>query len=58
MATAGLLAGDELLQVGPLMGQRLTRRTILAQMAKGEAHAWTVLRNGRRLELAYPRRAP
>lgn len=54
LEAAGLQAGDEVLQVGPLKGKVLTRRAVMAVLARGEAHAWVVARQGKPMTLAFP----
>jgi C-terminal processing protease CtpA/Prc len=51
MERAGCKAEDEILRAGPLEGKALTRRSLLALMAKGEPHGWTVRRGNALVQL-------
>jgi hypothetical protein len=50
-------AGDEIVQVGPLKGKSLNRRNIQEWTAKRKAQVWTVLRDGRPLNIQVPPRS-
>jgi predicted aspartyl protease len=56
MAASGFQAGDEVLQVGPLQGNALTRRAIAALVAAGPQR-WLVRRNQRTEAILFPRSA-
>jgi hypothetical protein len=47
MAKAGCQPGDVLIRAGNLSGRALSRRTLMALMARGEAHIWIVRREGK-----------
>jgi hypothetical protein len=50
---AGCMAGDELIQVGDLRGQAITRRAVQDLVASGVKHTWIVRRNGQSTSLAF-----
>ncbi len=54
MDRAGCRVGDVLVRVGPLAGNRLTRRGILGWVRRGAPHAWIIRREGVLARLAYP----
>lgn len=47
MDLAGCRIGDELVRAGQLSGAKLSRRNLMALMAQGREHEWTVRRDGR-----------
>ncbi len=53
MEKAGCKAGDELIQVGGLLGQTLSRRAIQDLVASGIKHPWVVRRNGENVNLTF-----
>jgi hypothetical protein len=53
-ARAGLMEGDEALEVGPLRGDALTLRSVRAFSDQGEAHTWLIRREGKSLQLKVP----
>ena len=53
MERAGCQVGDEILQAGSLEGKTLTRRSLMALVAKGEPHPWVVRRGGARVTLDF-----
>jgi len=50
---AGCKVGDQVLQAGELKGETLTRRGVQDLVASGKAHTWTVLRNGKDLQILF-----
>ena len=53
MARAGCRVGDRLVRAGTLAGRALTRRSLLALVAKGEPHQWRVRRGGDLVTLSF-----
>jgi C-terminal processing protease CtpA/Prc len=53
MEKAGCKAGDELIQVGDLPGQALSRRSVQDLVASGVKHTWVVRRNGKEVPLTF-----
>jgi len=53
-AKAGLMEGDEALEVGPLKGGALTLRAVRAFSDQGDAHTWLIRREGKTLLLKVP----
>lgn len=50
---AGCKVGDELIQVGDLRGQAITRRAVQDLVASGVKHTWIVRRSGQNVSLAF-----
>jgi len=53
MDKAGCKVGDQVLQAGELKNETLTRRGVQDLAASGKAHTWTVLRDGKNLQIPF-----